>query len=188
MNWFDLALAGVVLVSVITGMAKGFGRSAVGFLAFCLAIGCGLWFYGPFGFWLRAYIHPPATANGVGFVLVFAAVMILGGWAEHHTARFIRQADLKWLDRVLGGCFGIVQGAVSATVMVLCVMAFAPKPLPEMVMQSRYAPHLMDAASVIARSAPDEVKEGFERARRDLDKMLPEKLKEGVDKLSSSTL
>ena len=188
MNWFDLTLAAVVLVSVIAGIAKGFGRSAIGFLAFCLAIGCGLWFYAPLGFWLRSYIHPPPTANGVGFVLVFAAVMILGGWAEHQTARFIRQTDLKWLDRMLGGCFGIVQGAFSATIMVLCVMAFAPNPLPGMVMESRYASHLMDAASVIARSAPDEVKEGFERARRDLDKVLPERLKEQVDKLSSSTL
>ena len=84
--------------------------------------------------------------------------------------------------------FGIVQGAFSATMMVLCAMAFGPKPLPEMVMQSRYAPHLLDAANLVAQLAPDEVKEGFDRARRDLDKVLPEKLKEHVGKLSSSTL
>lgn len=188
MNWFDLTLASIVLFYVLAGIGKGFGRSAVSFLAFVLAICCGFWFYGPLGFWLRSYIHPAATAHAVGFVLVFCAVMVVGCIGERRIGGVIKEADLTWLDRFLGGCFGIVQGALAASLVVLGIMAFGPKPLPAMVMQSRFAPQLANAAMFVARSAPDEVREGFDRARRDLDKVLPEQLRQNVEKLGSSVI
>ncbi|MBS1874086.1 MAG: CvpA family protein [Acidobacteria bacterium] len=187
-NWFDLTLAFFVLFYVIAGIAKGFGRSAIGFLTFLTALGCALWFYGPLGFWLRSYIQPPVTAHAVGFVAVFFGVLVLGGVLEKNVGHVVREAHLGALDRFLGGCFGVAQGALTAGVIALGILAFGPKPLPQMVMRSRFAPEMANAAVIAARSAPDEVREGFDRARRDLKKVLPEKVQTQLDQLGSSSI
>lgn len=173
MNWFDLSVTIAVLTCIAIGTIRGFARTAVGFLAFVLAVCCAFWLYGPLGFWLRTYISSRAWANAAGFLLVFIAISILGGFAERAMVHFVREARLTWLDRLLGAGFGLVQGVVMAAVAALLLMAFVPGRLPPAMMESRSLPYLNGAAHVLASAAPGEVKEGFQRARRDMERAVP---------------
>jgi membrane protein required for colicin V production len=186
MNWFDLCLAAVVAGSIAAGFWKGFARTAVGFAAAVIAVFCALWLYRSMGFWMRPYLGSKPLASATGFLIVFCAIITLGALAEWLLAKFFREAQLSWLDRLLGGAFGLVRGATAAVIAVLIVMAFAPAPLSRTVVESRFVPCLTSAAHVLAEAAPDEVRDGFRRARRDLEAApVPEPVKKGLAKLDA---
>ena len=183
MNWLDVVLIAVIAVSVIEGLWKGFARTAIGFVATVAAVMCALWFYGTTGFWLRPYIASKPLANVIGALLVFAVIGTLGAVVEWLAAKFFRTAHLSWLDRLLGGGFGLVRGALVATMLVLLFLTFAPKPLPGYVAQSECIPQFTAAAHVLATAAPYEVRDGFRRACHDFDTVLPERMKKRLAQL-----
>ncbi len=187
MNWFDTVLIAAVVLGVIEGSRKGFSRAALGFITFLIAVGGAFWFYAPISFWLRSYMSKPA-ANGTALVLVFVGIMLLGCLASRPIAKAIDSAGLRWPDRILGAGFGVIEGLFSATMIVLVFLAFGPHPLPRAVVDSRFLPYLDGAAHIAASATPLEVKAGFQRARRDLDKVVPPVVGKGIDRLVNSSL
>jgi membrane protein required for colicin V production len=184
LNWLDVLLLLVIAGSIAAGFWKGFARTAVGFAAAVLAIFCALWLYRTMGFWLRPYIVSKPAANATGFLIVYAAITTLGAIAGWLLAKFFRSKQLSWLDRLLGGAFGLIRGAFSAAIAVLVLMAFEPAPLARPIVESRLVPCFAGAAHVLAAAAPDEVRDGFRRARRDLEAApVPEPVKKGLSKL-----
>ena len=177
MNWFDIAILAVVIASVASGIFRGFTRSALGAVAFFAALILGFWFYIPVSFWLREYIHNKEAAGAVGFGLIFIGVVMVGGIAERISSRLIRSVHLTWLDRVLGGAFGLAYGCFMATILVLAFMTFAPRPALKVVAGSRSFPYFANAAQMLSGATPYEVREGYNRARRDLDTVLPDQLR-----------
>ena len=183
MNWLDVVLTTIIAVSVIVGLWKGFARTAIGFAATVAAVICALWFYGTTGFWLRPVIASKPLANVIGALLIFAAIGTMGAVVEWLAAKFLRSAHLSWLDRILGAGFGLVRGALVATMLVLLFLTFAPKPLPGYVAQSACIPQFTAAAHVLATAAPYEVRDGFRRACHDFDTVLPEHMKKRLAQL-----
>ena len=177
MNWIDLGIAVLILGSAASGIGRGFARSALGAAAFFAALILGFWFYIPVSFWLRQFIHNKEAAGAAGFMLVFIGVVMVGAIAERISSRLVRSAHLTWLDRMLGGAFGLAYGCFMATVLVLAFMTFAPRPLPKLVGQSRCVPYFENAAQMLSNATPDEVREGYNRARRDLDTVLPDQVR-----------
>ena len=188
MNWLDLSLLIAVAAFIGIGFAKGFARTAIGFAAFVLALAAAFWLYGPLGFWLRTYIDSKPLASATAFTMVCIAIVMLGHIAEWFSVKFVKAAHLSWVDRSMGAAFGMVQGFLVAAVVVLMYMTFAPKPLPRVVVESRYVPYLEDAAHVLAAAAPYEVKEGYQRARRDLERVAPPPVKKQLKKLDAAPI
>ena len=183
-NWLDLYILGSILVYVLIGLHEGFVRTGIGFAASVAGLLCGLWFYRSMGFLLRPYVSSKPAANGVGFLLVFCGVMALGALALHLIRRHYPSKRPLWPDRLLGGAFGVVRGALNATVTVLLLLAFWPHLFSVSVRQSIFAPYFTRAAQVVADAAPDEIRDGFRAARRDIEASpLPDSVKEGVGRL-----
>ena len=160
MNWLDLVLIVVFAVLVVSGAAKGFARQVVGLAAAIAGFLCALWFYGAAGSFLLPYVSHKGIANFLGFVGIFIAFLILGALVGKLLSVLLKWAGLSWLDRLLGGVFGLVRGVVVAIALVLALLAFSPTPPPRAVVGSRLAPYVIDAAHVCAYLAPREVREG----------------------------
>ncbi len=178
MNWLDVSLALAMVISIFTGLHAGFAKTGVGFLASVLGLVLGLQYYRLVAVNLRPYIHRGEVANMLGFLIVFCGITIVGSVASGLLARFFRGAQLTWLDRVLGGAFGVVRGVFIATVAIWVLMAFVPVLPQQAVADSRLAPYVMGAARKMADASPEEVKLTFRRSYRELNKMLPEHIKE----------
>lgn len=161
MNWLDVVLIAIVGVSFAAGLVKGFTRAAIGLVTLILALFCGLWFYGiPAGFF-REYLSSQELANFVGFMLIFAVLMIAGSLIGWGIGKLLKAVKLSWLDRLAGGAFGVVRGVLVGAAFVTALMAFAPKGPPASVARSEVAPYVMHAARVVVAAAPHEVKTGF---------------------------
>ncbi len=160
MNWLDPALVLIFAVSIVVGLAKGFAREAIGLAAAVAGFLCALWFYGAAGSFLLPYVSHRGIANFIGFLLIVTGFLAAGALVAKLLSVLLKWAGFSWLDRLLGGVFGLVRGLVVAIALVLALLAFTPKPPPRAVVESRIAPYVIDAAHVCAYLAPREVREG----------------------------
>jgi len=161
MSWIDLVLALVIASSVLTGFAAGFARVAVGFAALVVGMLCGFWFYGIVAAYVIDYVTSPAIANLIGFFVILIGVLILGAIIGRILAKFFKWVGLSWLDRLLGGAFGIVRGFLIAAVIVTVLLAFSPSPPPPSVVSSRLLPYVINVSDVLAAVTPREIKDSF---------------------------
>lgn len=176
MNWLDIVLLLIFCLSVASGFAKGFAKLLVGLAAAILGFLCGLWFYGAAGAYLLPYVSHKGVANFLGFLLIFFAIVLAGAVVGKLLGTLLKWVGLSWIDRLLGGVFGLVRGLVFAIAIVLALMAFSPKPPPASVVRSRIAPYVIGAANICSYMAPKEVREGvrqsYEKIRQAWREML----------------
>jgi membrane protein required for colicin V production len=136
-----------------------------------LGIFCGLWFYGIAGNYVLDYVSSRALANLIGFCVIFLAVMILGAIVGRILAKLFKWVGLSWLDRLLGGAFGLVRGAFTMVALVTVLMAFAPSPPPRSVVDSKLIPYTATVSSALAFLTPREIKEGFHDTEERVQKL-----------------
>ena len=165
MNWVDLLLLLVVGTSVLTGFSAGFARVGVGFIATLAGIFFGFWSYGIVGAYFLDYVSSRAIANLIGFFVIFGVVLLAGAVIGSMLAKFLKWVGLSWFDRLLGGAFGLVRGAIIAAALVTVLLAFAPSPPPRSVVNSKLMPYVIDVSGVLAAMTPREIKDAFYDAR-----------------------
>jgi membrane protein required for colicin V production len=179
----DLLVAIVVGLSVAAGFVAGFARVGIGFLAAILGVVFGFWFYGIPAAWVHRYLHSVAASNLIGFLLVFWAILAIGALFAKVTSKVFKWTGLSWLDRLLGGAFGLVRGALIAVVMIAVLLAFTPKPMPNWMVKSQVLPYAMEASNTIAAFAPSAIKDAFRESMLELRTLWREQLIESREKL-----
>ena len=175
MNWIDVLLLLVIGFSVVSGLTAGFARVGVGFIAAILGIFCGFWFYGIAAQYVLDYVSSRTIANLIGFFVIFIGIVLIGAVIGRVLARFFRWVGLSWLDRLMGGAFGLVRGALIAIALVTVLLAFAPTPPPRSVVESKTMPYVIDASNILAALTPHEVKEAFRDTKENVKKMWRER-------------
>lgn len=180
LNWLDIVLIIIFGASVAEGVVKGFARVGIGFAAAILGVILGIWFYGAAGYYLLPYVSSEGIANLIGFFVVFTVCLLTGVLLGKLLGKLFKWAGLSWFDRLLGAAFGFLQGLVVAIAMVLALVAFSPKPPPRSVVDSHYAPYLLEAANVCAALAPRELKDGFYDGYEKVKRIWAEALKKRV--------
>ncbi|HUO30261.1 MAG TPA: CvpA family protein [Bryobacteraceae bacterium] len=187
-NWIDLTLGLLLIVSIISGVKAGFARAAVSFAAAVLGLVFGLRYYHVVAESMHLHLSHEWVANLIGFNIVFIGITMLGSVVAEMFGKFIRSLDLVWLDRALGGGFGLVRGLLFGTVMIWGIMALLPVQPKLVLAHSRLAPCVMESARWMAESSPDEVKRTFRQSYRELNRVLPEKVKEKMPPLNAGQI
>ncbi len=165
LNWLDIVLIAVLLVSMAMSARKGFSREIIGLAAALFALVLGMWFYGLAGSFVAPYVSSPRVANLLGFLLVVFGVLTCGGLLGWIVNRFLRTVGLSFFDRLLGAVFGLARGLLVAIALLTAFMAFGPSVDSGMVsssmLNSRIAPRLLDASRAFVAIAPMELKSSF---------------------------
>lgn len=163
MNWLDVILLIILGLSFLAGMAKGLARAAVGLAAVVAGLLFGFWFYGHAGSYIP-FVESRHVANILGFFVIFVGVMLLGSLLARLIEKLFKAVHLSWLNRLLGGGFGLIRGGAIAAVIIVIIMAFSVKSPPASVAESHVAPYVIHGARIVAAAAPYEVKEGFRKS------------------------
>ncbi len=177
MNLLDILLAIIILCSVAAGFLAGFARVGIGLLAAASGILFGFWFYGIPGEWFHQHIQSGTLANLLGFFTVFLAFLFAGALLGKLFSKLFKWTGLSWLDRLLGGAFGLARGGLIAIAFVAVLLAFTPRPVPSWMADSRLLPYAMEASNICAALAPNKLKNDFRESIRDIQKMWDEQLK-----------
>jgi membrane protein required for colicin V production len=178
MNLLDVLLAVIIGISVATGFMAGFARVGIGFIATVSGLLFGFWYYNVPATWIHEHWTMSANlANMLGFFLVFLMFLSAGAMIAKLLSRLFKWTGLNWLNRLLGGMFGLVRGALMAVVVVAIIMAFTPKPLPTWMVGSQVLPYVIDASNLCSKLAPDAVKQAFRDSMFEIRKLWEEELR-----------
>jgi membrane protein required for colicin V production len=163
MSTGDWLFAAIIILSVLVAAAQGFFLEVFSLAGVVIGFLLAAWEYTTVAGWMT-FINPPWAANIVAFFVVFVAVTILAGAIGRIASWGMKQAGLRWVDRVLGAAFGIVRGLLVVTVVVMATAAFAPN--AQWLRQSQTAPYFLVIGRGASWLAPAEVRN---RVREGMD-------------------
>src|SRR5438270_3837359 len=139
MNALDYIIIAVIVLSTLGAMAHGFLREAFGLAGVVVGYLFAAWWYWRISAMLAPHVNSQWVADLAGFLIVFFAVAALAGVIGRIARWGAEAVGLRWADRVLGGAFGVVRGALVVMVVLLGITAFQPD--TSLLMNSRLAPY-----------------------------------------------
>jgi membrane protein required for colicin V production len=156
MNLVDLAVFGIIAVSAILGLSRGFVREVLGLGSWLLAA-YGAYMFGPAMVPLASRaIGNPDVAGVAAYAGTFIVLVIVLSLLANLVGRIVRFSALGGLDRTLGLVFGIGRGvAVLVAAYVLAGLVLHP-PWPPALANARTVPILYVGASWVADHLPKE--------------------------------
>jgi membrane protein required for colicin V production len=169
-NWVDWVLATIVVVSVLTALWKGFVAELVALASAITGLVIAAFNYERLAPLLQGFTRSRDVALGISFLLLFAAVMLIGALVSVLAKKLIKKVQLQWFDRFLGGILGLVRGLLVDCIVLLVMMAFAIQ--QRAVEKSALAPYFIACSRVVALAVPSNLKgefrAGFEKFKREL--------------------
>ncbi|HEX6297710.1 MAG TPA: CvpA family protein [Burkholderiales bacterium] len=112
MSWLDYAILGVLAVSVVWGILRGFVREVISLAGWVLAFLAANAVADPLGDALPTSISSPEVRVLAAFLIVFIFTLSIATMAGMLLSKLLKSAGLGGLDRTLGGLFGLARGVV----------------------------------------------------------------------------
>src|SRR3989338_1892745 len=126
MTGFDFAVIAILLVSLLFGLWRGLVYEVLSLIGWPVAFLLSRLFAGDV-----APMMPGAQETmrvTLAYAVVFVAALIVWGALAWLLSRLVKAVGLGWLDRVLGGLFGVLRGGLVVLVLVwLAGMTAAPE-------------------------------------------------------------
>lgn len=118
---FDVVVLSILAFSGVLSFARGLSREIISILALLLGLAGALFVFGRYRIDVQNFIRPSWLADGALFIGVFGILYLLTSFILKGWAKTIRGRTPGALDRILGLGFGILRGAVLASLFVLVV-------------------------------------------------------------------
>ncbi len=139
MSGVDLAILGILAVSVIVSLFRGFIKEVFSLLVWVAAFFAASQFSGAIAEALEAHIAVPSARVIIAFVGVFLLVLLVGGLLNYLVGKLVEHTGLSATDRLFGSLFGLLRGLVIIMVAVV-ISRFTPFPQDPWWQESRLIP------------------------------------------------
>ena len=121
LHMVDNVILGVIGLSALTGLYRGFSKELISLGVWGLAIWLGLSYSDLLSPWLKPYIDDHSVQTVVGFVIILFATLLAGGLVNVCLSLIMQRSGLSGTDRLLGMIFGVVRG-IFIVALVIVVM------------------------------------------------------------------
>ncbi len=156
-SYLDLAVLGIVLVSALLSMLRGFSREVLAIASWVAAAASAYYFYPVVTPYLAPYIHKEIIAEAVAAAIVFFATLIVVSLFTVRLSDAILDSKIGPLDRSLGFLFGVARGFLLAVVaFAIFNWLVAEKQQPEWVKTAKTRPVLTETADKIVALLPED--------------------------------
>jgi membrane protein required for colicin V production len=159
MNGLDWLIAGILVLSVVHAAAQGFVFELFSLAGTVFGYLLAAWEYPVVAHYLAPYVKSDLVAGGAAFLLIFVAVVILAGIAGRIARWATTSVGLRWFDRLLGGAFGFLRGALVVVVLLMAMASFLPS--SRALAESGLAQYFLVAGRAVVYAGPGELKQKF---------------------------
>lgn len=121
LNWIDFSIIGIIGISVLISLMRGFVREAISLLTWIIAFVVAFKFCGALANLFASFIQTPFLRLILSFALLFIIVLVLGALINFLMGELITHSGLGGADRFLGMLFGFLRGVLLAGVLILLV-------------------------------------------------------------------
>jgi membrane protein required for colicin V production len=153
---FDLFALGVLFISGVMALMRGFVREALTVTAFVAAALAALWTRPVFAGLLIEVVGSGLVANLIAMAAVFLLVYLAVSFVTSSLQKNVKTGeDVTVIDRTLGFVFGLVRGLVLLGLLVLVVKNTMPGANPAWLTGARIYPLAEASAQLLQTLAPD---------------------------------
>jgi membrane protein required for colicin V production len=152
----DLIVIGVMLISALLAMVRGFTREVLSIAAWIAAAAAALFLY-PFVLpYITPYVKNPTVAQLVAGGAVFLIVLIVVSFITIRLSDMILDSRIGAVDRTLGFVFGAGRGLLLAVVAFLFFAWLVPDDRqPVWVQQAKSKPIILSGGNYVLNILPN---------------------------------
>ncbi len=142
MSWLDWSILGVIVLSTLISLKRGFVKEALSLGAWIAAFLISTAFAARLSLLLTDYISNDAVRYAAGYVILFLSTLMLGSLVNKLLSQVIKATGLSGADRVFGTVFGFARGLLLVMVMLFVMQALLAPEEQDFMRDSRLVPHL----------------------------------------------
>jgi len=150
---FDFSVIGIVVLSTLFAFVCGVVRELIAIVAWIVGFFLALAWNAPVAEVIPGMASSPGAKQVIAFAVVFIAVLIAGAIVAWLLSKIIHAAGLGFVDRFLGGVFGIARGALIVLLAVL-VAGLTSLPRAEWWQNALLGPPVVTAALMVRQWLP----------------------------------
>lgn len=139
MNWADWVILGILAISVLVSLLRGFVREAMSLAVWVLAFWAAFQFAEPAALWFDRFVELPSARLMLAFALIFLVALTLGGLVTYLVGQLVDKTGMSGTDRMVGMIFGAVRGLAMVTALVM-LAGLTPFPRDAWWQESRLMP------------------------------------------------
>jgi len=158
-TFIDVVFALIILVSTVFALRKGLAREIISLVALIGGFILAALNYRTLAGWIAHLTKTQAVAELIAFLAIFVSCLIIGAVAAFLVNRIVKMASLEWIDRLLGGGFGLLRGWAVASIVALALIAFPVR--QDVMARSVLAPYLLAGARAAVLLVPQELRDKF---------------------------
>ena len=128
MAWIDLAIIGIIVLSALISLIRGFVKESISLVTWVVAGLLALRYYGPMADLLEPFINSVTLRQWVGGGILFVATLVVGAIVNFIVSQLVSKTGLSGTDKALGVVFGGARGVLIVTMVVLLA---GLTPMPE---------------------------------------------------------
>jgi len=177
-NWVDIIIVGIIGLSIVTGLFRGFSKELISLCVWVLAFWLGYNYAAPLAVMLPTVITDPKVRTMAAAICILIGTLILGGIFNSILGFILSRSGLSGTDRLLGMGFGFIRGVFIVAIIILGAKLMS-MPTPQHTQQSVLYAKFMPLVQWIEGYMPDFVQkigqfEGVKNATHHTESTSPE--------------
>ncbi len=128
MGWLDLLILGVIALSALISLIRGFVKESISLLSWIAAGIVAFRYFSPMAELLEPYLADPTIRSMAAFASLFITTLIIGAIINFIMSQLVSKTGLSGTDKALGVVFGGARGVLIVTMVVLLASL---TPMPE---------------------------------------------------------
>lgn len=118
MIWVDIVILGIIVISALISLMRGFVREALSLLGWLVSFWLAVTFAGDLAESFLSGISVPSLRVAVAFTIIFVLTLVIMALINKLASQLIKKSGLTGADRMIGMIFGVLRGVLIVSVVV----------------------------------------------------------------------
>lgn len=127
MSWIDLAILGVIALSSVISIIRGFVKESISLVTWVVASIVAFRYFMPLADLLEPFVNSLTLRQWISGGILFIATLIVGAIVNFIVSQLVSKTGLSGTDKVLGVVFGAARGVLIVSMLIL-VANLTPMP------------------------------------------------------------